>query len=149
MQKAKSSIFYAIILLVVASLGLGGFAITRMLEPSGKHINVITQAEIEARYGIRFTQIAMTADGGLVDIRYVVVDSENAMATMMDGTNNPVLIASNGLKVSTETTMTHKIEHEVGRTYWMLYYNTKNALHPGSVVDLQIGDLLIENVKVQ
>lgn len=149
MIKAKSSIFYAIILLVVASLGLAGFAITRMLQPSGKHINEITQAEIESRYGIRFTQIAMTADGGLVDIRYVVVDSENAMASMMDGTNNPVLIASNGLKVSTETTMTHKIEHEVGRTYWMLYYNTKNALRPGSVIDLQIGDLLIENVKVQ
>jgi len=78
-----------------------------------------------------------------------VISNETAMATMMDGTNNPVLIASNGLKVSTETTMTHKIEHEVGRTYWMLYYNTKNALRPGSVIDVQIGDLLIENVKVQ
>jgi len=31
----------------------------------------------------------------------------------------------------------------------MIYYNTKNALHPGSVIDLQVGDLLIENVKIQ
>lgn len=149
MKKAKSSILYAIVLLFVASLGLGGFALFRVLQPSGNYINEIPQAEVESRYGIHFTQVAMTADGGLVDIRYTVISNETAMATMMDGTNNPVLIASNGLKVSTETTMTHKIEHEVGRTYWMLYYNTKNALRPGSVIDVQIGDLLIENVKVQ
>jgi hypothetical protein len=149
MKKANSTILYAIILLVVASLGLGGFALARFLQPSGKLVNEVPQSEIEARYGIHFTQIAMTADGGLVDIRYTVVSSETAMETMMDGANNPVLIASNGLKVSTATTMSHKIEHEVGKSYWMIYYNTKNALHPGSVIDVQVGDLLIKNVKIQ
>jgi hypothetical protein len=149
MAKAKNTIFYSIIILLVASLGLGGLAISRFIQPSGKLVNEIPQSEIEAHYGIRFTQIAMTADGGLVDIRYTVVNGEAAMATMMDGTNNPVLIASNGLKVFTETTMSHKVEHEDGKSYWMIYYNTKNALHPGSVIDLQIGDLVIENVKVQ
>ena len=119
MMKNKPTIFYAIVLLVVASLGLAGFVLSRVMQPAGKYANEIPQPEIESRFGIRFTQIAMTADGGLVDIRYVVVSNEAAMATMMDGTNNPVLIASNGQKVTTETTMTHKVEHEVGRTYWM------------------------------
>ena len=149
MMKNKPTIFYAIVLLVVASLGLAGFVLSRVMQPAGKYANEIPQPQIESRFGIRFTQIAMTADGGLVDIRYVVVSNEAAMATMMDGTNNPVLIASNGQKVTTETTMTHKVEHEVGRTYWMLYYNSNNALRSGSVIDLQIGDLLIENVKIQ
>ncbi len=149
MLKAKSNFIFAIVLLVVVSLGLGGFALSRMIQPPGKEIAEIPQPVIEARYGVRFTRIAMTADGGLVDIRYVVVNNEGNMDALMDGTHNPVLIATDGKQVFTEATMTHKVDHEIGQTYWMIYYNTNNALHSGSVIDIQIGDVLIENVKVQ
>ena len=37
--------------------------------------------EIEARWGIRVTQVAVSADGGLIDFRFLVLEPENASAS--------------------------------------------------------------------
>ncbi len=142
-------------LLILAGLGifLGGFYLAQALQagPDGKLVSQISSPEIEARYGVRFTQVAVTAAGGMVDIRYQVIDPDKVMNMLSDPANAPRLIVQgSGAQVAVNTMdMTHKSNFEAGRVYWMLYYNTGNALKSGSVVTLQVGDLKIENVLVQ
>jgi hypothetical protein len=43
----------------------------------------------------------------------------------------------------------HNHRVESGRTYYILYRNTGDTLHPGHLVTIQVGDLLLEHVKAQ
>jgi hypothetical protein len=43
----------------------------------------------------------------------------------------------------------HNHRVETGRTYYIMYRNTADALEPGDMVTLQLGDQLLEHVPVQ
>jgi hypothetical protein len=107
---------------------------------------VPTNPAIEAKWGIRPIQIAMTADGGLVDFRFIVLDADKAANLMSDFANLPVLRTEDtGIIVSSTQTM---IEHsfDVGRTAFLLYRNPGGAVRPGTPVTILFGDLKIEHV---
>ena len=46
---------------------------------------------IEAKWGVRVSRVAVTADGGIVDMRFVVLDPDKALAMMQDLKNLPIL----------------------------------------------------------
>lgn len=109
---------------------------------------IATNAAIEARWGVRPTLIASTADGGLVDFRYIVLDPDKVSALMSDVQNLPVLRAedSGTLVNSTATMAGDRHTFNAGGTYFMLYRNTNGAIRPGTPVTIQFGDLKIEHV---
>lgn len=142
-------------LMVLAALGIfvGGFYLVQSIQtaPAAHLVAELSNAQIEARFGVQFTQVAVTASGGMIDIRYRVVDPDKVLNMMGDKTNSPRLVVQgSGAQVAVNTMdMSHKRAYEAGRVYWMLYYNTGNAIQPGSVVTLYVGDLKIENILVQ
>ena len=106
-----------------------------------------TNPAIEAAWGIRITHVAVTADGGLVEMRFLVLDSDRALAMMRDVANVPVLrVESTGVTVRSAALMTAKHAVAAGRTGFMLYRNTKGAIKPGEAVSVVFGKLELQHV---
>jgi hypothetical protein len=106
--------------------------------------------EIEDRYGIRVVGVYVGAKGGLVNLRYRVIDVGKAKDFGHYTENSPLLIAEDSGKVLDVTIMmkhTHRIE--AGRIYYILYRNNGNAVQPGGDVTVQIGDLSLEHIPAQ
>ena len=138
---------------VLLFVGLMGFNLWRLdqaskpvLQPNGVPVN----AEIEERFGVRFTGLHLVARHGLVDLRYRVLDAGKAKNFGHYTETSPLIIAEDGGKKVEVTIMgLHNHRVETGRGYYILYRNTADALDPGSLVTIQLGDLQLEHVVVQ
>ena len=102
---------------------------------------------IEEKYGVQFTFLAVTADGGLIDLRYRVVDAGKARSFGHYTETAPLLVSEDtGLMVQTTAMGLHNHRVETGYTYYILYRNTASAIKSGSKVTIQVGDLKLEHV---
>lgn len=116
------------------------------IQSNGMPINV----EMEERFGVRFTGVHVVGRSGLVDLRYRVLDVGKAKIFGHYTETSPMLIAEdNGKTVEVTIMGLHNHRVEAGRSYYILYRNTDNALRPGDRVTLQIDDLRLEHVLVQ
>lgn len=105
---------------------------------------------IESIFGIHLTQISITAGGGLVDLRYLVIDSDKILKFETDPRNSPVLIdRETGKQVRLVSLMEHKHSYETGKVYWEIFYNTKGVIRSGHPIDIRLGDYVVKNVMVQ
>jgi hypothetical protein len=104
--------------------------------------------QVESRWGIRPTLVAATADGGLVDFRFIVLDPEKASALLGTEENLPVLRTEDrGTLVNSAAAMAGgRHDYAAGHTYFLLYRNTNGAIRPGTPVTILIGELKIEHV---
>ena len=136
----------AAVIVGAAVLALVAVILSTLRPAPAGDVTVPTNPAIEAKWGIRPTQIAMTADGGLVDFRFIVLDADKAANLMSDPANLPVLrTEDSGVLVdSTQTMIQHTFD--VGRTYFLLYRNPGGAVRPGTPVTILFGDLKIERV---
>ena len=134
----------ALLLLVGAFFAIRAWSAS---QPAPNADVVPTNPAVEDRWGVRVSQIGVTADGGLVDFRYVVIDPDKALAMVQDVNNWPVLIAEDtGTVVNSAGLMAAKHSLAAGRTYFMLYRNTRGAIKPGGAVTVKFGDLQLEHV---
>ena len=108
-----------------------------------------TSAEIEQRWGVRLSQVGVTAEGGLIDFRFIVLDPDKALAMVQDVKNVPILVNSTGQVVNSAAMMSQKHVMNAGTTYFFLYRNTQGAISPGSRISVVFGDLRLDNVPVQ
>jgi hypothetical protein len=103
--------------------------------------------EIEEKFGVRFNFLAVTAGGGMVELRYRVVDAGKAANFGHFTETAPMLIAEDTGKIVDVTIMgLHNHRVEPGRTYYVLYRNTETAVQSGRPVTIRIGNLDLEHV---
>lgn len=96
--------------------------------------------EIEEKFGVRFTFLAVTADGGMVELRYRVIDEDKAANFGHFTETAPMLVDDETGDVVDVTIMgLHNHRAEPGRTYYVLYRNTGGALKSGHPVNIVIG----------
>jgi len=137
------------VLVVVAVAALVAFgALTR--QAGSASVQVPLNPAIEAKWGIRVSQVAVTADGGLVDFRFVVLDPDKASEMMSNVDNLPVLRPDGSqslINSAAQMTDTHNLR--AGQTYFLLYRNSAGALRSGHQVSVLFGDLAIEHVPVR
>jgi hypothetical protein len=107
-----------------------------------------TSPQVEQVWGIRITIVQLLADHGLVEMRYLVVDSTKAARLHADSTslaNIPwIKVDGTDLSIKSQSVMYH-FQHGVGqgldgRTYSIIYGNANNAIHPGSYVSIVMPD---------
>lgn len=109
-----------------------------------------TNPEIEERFGVRFTFIALTADGGLVDLRYKVIDEGKAKNFGHYTETSPmILVEDTGTVIDVTRMGLHNHRVEQGRIYYILFRNSGNAIRPGDKVTLAIDDLAIKHITVR
>jgi hypothetical protein len=111
---------------------------------------VPTSAQIEQVWGIRVTTVQLLADRGLVELRYLVVDSAKAAKLHADTTsvkNIPwIKVEGSAATIKSQSVMYH-FQHGVGNgveghTYSIIYGNADNAVRPYSFVTIVMPDNL-------
>jgi len=106
-------------------------------------------AAIEHRWGVRFTQLGVTADGGMIDLRYQALDEAKAHTLAEDVPSIPVLVEESSQRVLYAVVMkAHPKEIVVGGTYYLLYRNTGGTVRAGDTVTIRIGSEQIQHVAV-
>lgn len=110
---------------------------------------VLTVQGLEDEFGIRLRLIGVTASGGLIDLRYKVVDLEKALPLLGSHETMPELVdeASGKRLVAPEGVMHHGDLEE--RVYFMHYPNGGNKIKPGSLVSVVMGDITVEGIAAQ
>lgn len=132
---------------ILVTVGLLGALLAWRLMVAPASGSAVEMSAIEQAWGVRLTQIGVTADGGLVDVRYQVVDADKALTFLDDPANMPILIAEDTNATVRSTAMLHST-HEVqaGRTYFVLYRNTGGVIHSGGLVTVAFGPLRLEHL---
>jgi len=113
--------------------------------------DAVTADEMAGRYGVDVNLIAVTARGGLIELRYQVVDPDKATRLLHDEDLAPILVAEDTGVTLQMASPPHKHGAELrpGGEYFFLLANTRNALQQGSLVTLVIGDARLEHVTVE
>jgi hypothetical protein len=89
-------------------------------------------AAMERATGVQFSRVAVVGDGGLVMVKYVVLDVEKATAFQADRAHVPT-VASQTRDKATNRVSIMKPGHLIraGQTYYFVYQNTDGALRSG------------------
>ena len=109
-----------------------------------------TSAAIEAKYGIRFLGVDVTAGGGMIQLRYQVLDSDKTEA-IHEVDVAPFVVDSSGKKYADPGMVGHS---HVGKTQapgtsdYILLANAGGGVKPGSIVTIKVGELELRNVPV-
>jgi hypothetical protein len=109
-----------------------------------------TSAEIENEYGIRFTTVGITAGGGMIMLRYQVLDSDKTAVVHVAGTA-PYVVAADGKKYADPGMQghTHIGKASAPGTYdSVLLANSRGGVKPGDHVTIKIGKFELKNVPV-
>ena len=114
------------------------------------HYTVPQDGKLESTLGVRFTQAAVVGDGGLVEIRYTVLDAQRASAFQNDVQHPPVLKNERTGKSAWRTALM-KQGHQLrpGQTYYVLYLNNQNAIHSGDQIAISTPSRTLTHVPVR
>lgn len=83
-----------------------------------------TSQQMESQLGVRFSRVAVVADGGLVQVTYVILDSDKATRFQDDRANLPVLTnPDTGATTKRVALMKQGHSLPVGQSYYFVYQN--------------------------
>jgi hypothetical protein len=110
----------------------------------------VSAAGLVERSGVRLVRVAVTGGGGLLDVRYQVVDPNKAV-TVHEAATPPALIDQRSGLVLNRLLMGHAHEGALkpAVTYYLVFENTANWVHRGSKVTVLLGGAQVENVVVK
>ena len=111
---------------------------------------VVSAAGLADRSGVRIVQVAISGGGGLIDLRYQVVDPDKA-AVVHDPDRPPVIVDDATGVVVDQLLMghSHTGSFNAGQTYYMIFENPGNLVQRGSKVSVLLGDAEVDQVDVQ
>lgn len=111
---------------------------------------VVSAAELASDYGVRVDLVGVTASGGLVDLRFTVLDKTKAAHLFHDQDALPSLyVESTGRVLESRSGMHHAITLENGARYFLLYSNSGGAVRAGGDVSVVVGDVRLAAVPAQ
>jgi hypothetical protein len=143
------------LLLGVCALALAALAVPfavnqlRGTETQGHAVPLVSAAGLEARSGVRILGLTLAGDGGLLDLRYQVVDAQKAVS-VHDGPP-PMLVEESTNAAIAQLLMGHQHSSapKVGLSYYLVFLNEGSILHIGSRVSVQLGDARVAHVVVR
>lgn len=110
----------------------------------------LDQTTFSAKTGVRLVRVALTAGGGMLDLRYQTVDPDKAVV-VHDDDNPPTLVDEASGQAVSIPWMDHSGSREMKAaiTSSQLLMNPGGVLQRGSYVTVIIGDSRLEHVVVQ
>jgi len=108
----------------------------------------LSLSALETQYGLRVNLVAVTAAGGLVDVRLKILDGEKAKSLLQDPKNFPALLLPDQdltLMIPDEA-KSQEIKFEDDGNLFMMFPNTGNAVKPGTPVTITFGNLQLEPI---
>jgi len=111
---------------------------------------VVSAAAMEAEYGIKVSLVAVTADGGLVDLRFTVVDKDKAGHILHEADTLPqLLLPDRGAVLRAPQPDAHKLKLADGASYFLLFPNSGGLVQAGVPVSVVIDEVRLEPVAAQ
>ena len=113
-------------------------------------VPIVSAAGLEQQSGVRVVRVAVSGDGGLLDLRYQVVDPDTANV-LHDPAYPPEMVEEKTGLVVDNLFMghQHKGRLRLGETYFLLFENPGNIVHRGARVTVVLGDARVQHVRVQ
>lgn len=110
----------------------------------------VSAAELVEHSGVHVTQVATTGGGGLVDLRFQVVDPTKAHLLHNQATPPAIVDQTTGV-VAKDLFMghAHKAGFHAGQTYYLIFKNPGNLVQRGSEVSVLLGNAQLDHVIVQ
>jgi hypothetical protein len=154
--------FVAVAILVAAAVVGGRFALQQRGSHPVKAVSVSHPAasipvnpQLEAAWGLRFTNVIVVADNGGVELRYQVIDEAIAgkihESTATTNELPTVVVESTGAKVTPSAVLMH-VHHgdpSAGQSYSIIYGNAGGVVHSGDFVTIVMADgLKLKHVQV-
>ncbi len=135
------------------TLALAGALTYRFLpQPRAAASVVMPQSPaMEDRLGLRFTHAALVADGGLIELRYLVLDEEKASNFQSDITHPPLLIseAHGGDPLDRTALMKQGHTLRAGQDYFVIYQNAHNTMRRGELMTIKAAGVELTHVPVE
>jgi hypothetical protein len=118
--------------------------------PIGWQRPSVSAAGLAERSGVRLVRVAVTGGGGLLDVRYQVVDPNKANA-VHEGQTPPAIIDERTGLVINQLLMghAHKGQLKPAVSYYLVFENTGNWVRRGAKVTVLLGDAQVEHVVVK
>jgi hypothetical protein len=137
------------VVLVLSLLALLGYNLTSTGASSVGSHKMPQNAAMEDQLGIRFSQVAVVGDGGLVTLTYVVLDSEKASKFQNDVAHPPIL-KSEVRKGSASRVSLMKQGHTLraGQKYYLVYQNPADLVRHNEKIEIDYGKLTLKHVPV-
>ena len=104
---------------------------------------------IESESGIQITQVGLTASGGLVDVRFKVLDPAKARSLLGNPANAPMLIANDNPPLMPPHHALKGARFAKGQVFYILYPNVRGAVQAGAPVMVAIGPVRLGPVTAQ
>ena len=108
-----------------------------------------SQIAFEEATGVRLVFIAVAAGGGMINLRYQVLDPDKAVIVHDDDNPPTIIDEASGIALSRPwMDHDHTDELHIGVTYNDLLMNSGGFVKHGSLVTVVIGDARLEHVTV-
>jgi hypothetical protein len=126
----------------------GGDTAAKGAEQGPSIPSLVTAAGLEQRAGVRITHVALSGAGGLLDVRYQVIDPEKAVALHE---SRPQLVDETTGVVVDQLFMGHSHSGPLhaGETYFLLFENPGSLVRHGTQVTVALGGLRVAHVAVE
>jgi hypothetical protein len=142
----------AAIALAVAVLvgGLWALASRPFTNPALAGTRSVTADELESVYGAHIDRVALLASGGLIELRFRVIDKDKAVALFGEVDDMPKLaIEHSDVVLESGHGMRHKLSLVNGGSYFILYPNPANVVTKGTEVSFLMNGYRIPHITVQ
>ena len=132
---------------VVALLVIGSTAVYAASAGKAKRgANAVSAKVLEERYGARVDLVATAALGGMVELRFTVLDVKKADALFHDPDKMPrLLVEGVGQTLDPPPGMKHSMKMVNGGSYFILYGNRGGHVKEGSKISVIVGDIRLEH----
>lgn len=104
---------------------------------------------MEVQYGVQLAHVGLTAAGGLVDVRFKVLDAGKARVLLGNAAHMPMLVAGDNPPLMPPHHALKGARFGNGQVFFILYPNQRNAVRPGVDVAVAVGDVKLGPVKAQ
>jgi len=145
-QSKKALIAVFLVILIGAGAALA-WNFTRSEPAYAPPETTVSLAALEAQYGLRVNLVAVTAAGGMVDVRMKVLDSDKAKPLVLAPTGPPTLwIADGGVSLAANTDPRDLESLFESGNLFLLYPNAQGIVKPGTPVSVVLGNLKTEPI---
>ncbi|MDO8456518.1 MAG: hypothetical protein Q7T07_06365 [Burkholderiaceae bacterium] len=132
-----------------AMQGVQGVASADAAKPATSRPQLPPPSALETQYGIQITQLGLTASGGLVDVRFKVLDAAKARKLLGNPANAPMLIAGDKPPLMAPHNALRGAKFGQGQVIYILYPNLRSAIKPGTEVTVAMGEARLGPVTAQ
>lgn len=146
-------IFAIIGIFILFGFGLYAVNVYRAFQnnSAGNGRTTIDKTMLMEKYGITVNLIAVTAGGGMVDVRFKFVEGAKAKALLQDAKSFPTLFLPdrNIILQVPEAGKPKNILFEDNGGLFLLYPNSGSAVRPGDKVTLMFGEIQLEPIQAK